>query len=114
MKTIHLLLLAVLVLRAAACADLAAPAQRTQSSGSSPHGGRKLKQLTVYINTPRLASSTSAAVRGNAQLGPDGTLHGSGGVSATTAAGLSNPLLRGAVCALLCWGGMEGFDTQAM
>ncbi|KAI8463706.1 MAG: hypothetical protein J3K34DRAFT_494410 [Monoraphidium minutum] len=58
------------------------------------HGGRALKQLTIYASTPTFAGSASGALETNAQLGPDGTVRAAGGVSGAASAGISNPLLR--------------------
>ncbi|KIZ00686.1 hypothetical protein MNEG_7274 [Monoraphidium neglectum] len=54
----------------------------------------RLKQLTVYASTPSLAGSVSGAVNTHRQIGGDGTVHASGGVSAAETTAISNPLLR--------------------
>jgi len=97
-RSATLIVVSLVVAAAAVCTVAAAPVPASSSSKRiHTHrntGGRKLKQLTIYASTPALASSTSAALNGNAQIGPEGTLHGVGGVAATTSTALSNPLLQ--------------------
>uniref|UniRef100_A0A383VL49 Uncharacterized protein n=1 Tax=Tetradesmus obliquus TaxID=3088 RepID=A0A383VL49_TETOB len=77
-----------------ACSVLAGPAAAAAASadGGSSRAGRKLKQVTLFYDTPAAAGSTSVGLNANAALRPDGTVHAATGASVTSSTGIANPL----------------------
>ncbi|KAF6254996.1 hypothetical protein COO60DRAFT_263259 [Scenedesmus sp. NREL 46B-D3] len=75
-----------------ACSVLAGPAAAAAAAGDSSKAGRKLKQVTVFYETPAAAGSTSVGLNANAALRPDGTVHAATGAAVTSSTGIANPL----------------------
>ncbi|KAF8058910.1 inosine triphosphate pyrophosphatase [Scenedesmus sp. PABB004] len=70
-----------------------AAAVQSGAEAAAPQG-RRLKQLTLFADTPAAAGSATVDVNARAALRPDGTVHAAGGVSGATSAALANPLLN--------------------
>jgi hypothetical protein len=70
---------------------LAAAAAATLLLAASPL--RSSAQLTLYLDTPLAAASGSVDLQARAGVAPDATVHVGGGVAASGAAALRNPLL---------------------